>query len=58
MAEGEKVGKSAGHMVDLLDHPLIFAISLVFVIVPIMALMNWGFTAAGLPGPAGLFKHP
>lgn len=56
--EGEKVGGKVGKYVDLADHPLIFAISLAFVIVPIMALLNWGFTELGWPGPASLFKHP
>lgn len=44
--------------IDAADHPLILGISLVFVIVPIMALLNWGFTELGWPGPASLFKHP
>lgn len=45
-------------LVETLDHPLIFAISLVMVIVPVMALMNWGFTELGWSGPASLFKNP
>lgn len=49
---------SGAKIVEAVDHPLVFAIALTFVIVPIMALLQWGFSAAGLPGPAGLFKHP
>lgn len=43
---------------DILDHPLVLTIALVFVIVPTMAIMNWGFTKLGWPGPASLFKNP
>lgn len=44
--------------IDTLDHPLVLTIALVFVIVPTMALINWGFTELGWPGPASLFKNP
>lgn len=44
--------------IDAADHPLVLTISLVFVIVPVMALLNWGFTELGWNGPASLFKHP
>lgn len=43
---------------ETIDHPFVFAIALTFVIVPMMALMNWGFTELGWPGPAALFKNP
>lgn len=56
--EAEKAGKATGKWIDLADHPLIFAIALAMVIVPIMALLNWGFTELNMPGPASLFKHP
>lgn len=49
---------SAKKWIDAADHPLVLGISLVFVIVPIMALLNWGFTELNWPGPASLFKHP
>lgn len=58
MAEGEKVGAKAGRFVDLADHPLMFAMSITFIVIAMSALLNWGFTALGWPGPAGLFKHP
>lgn len=43
---------------EVADHPLVLTIALVFVIVPTMALLNWGFTEIGWPGPAALFKNP
>jgi hypothetical protein len=58
MAEGEKVGKASGKYVDLADHWLVFGISITFVVIAISALLNWGFTELGWPGPAALFKHP
>ncbi|MGH8397481.1 MAG: hypothetical protein ACRETA_04460 [Gammaproteobacteria bacterium] len=58
MAEGEKVGGKIGHYIDLADHPLVFAVAMCFVIFPIAALLNWGFTELGWPGPASLFKNP
>lgn len=45
-------------IVEAADHPLVFILALVFVLVPTMALMNWGFAELGWPGPASLFKHP
>lgn len=44
--------------IEIADHPLIFATAIVFVVVPMMALLNWGFTELGWPGPAALFKNP
>jgi len=58
MAEGEKVGGKMGHYVDLADHPLVFAMSITFMVIAMSALLNYGFTELGWPGPAGLFKHP
>lgn len=56
--EGKAVGGKVSKAVELADHPLVLTISLVFVIVPAMALLNWGFTQLGWPGPASLFKNP
>lgn len=60
MAEGEaeRVGGRLGKYLDLADHPLVFAIAMLFMLVPLMALFNALFAWLGWTGPAGLFKHP
>ena len=39
-----------------LDHPLVFAVAITFVVIAMTYLLGWAFTAAGLPGPAQLVK--
>lgn len=60
MAEGD--GKTPtqflGGIVDTFDHPLIFAIAITFLVVPIMALLTCLFKFLGWPGPASLFQTP
>lgn len=56
--EGEKVGGKVGHYLDLADHPLLFAIAITMMVVPMMALLSFGFASLGWTGPAALFKHP
>lgn len=40
-----------------LDHPLMFLFFLVLAITGVQAVLAWGFTEAGLPGPANLVRH-
>jgi hypothetical protein len=39
-----------------LDQPIVFAISIIFVVVGGIALFSWGFKSLGWTGPLGLFK--
>ena len=39
-----------------LDHPLIFAVAVTFVVVAMTYILGWAFTTAGLQGPAQLMK--
>lgn len=43
-------------MRDALDHPVFFVIVMTVAVVSLAAIFSWGFKAAGLPGPAHLFK--
>lgn len=38
------------------DQPLIFALSITFVVVGMMAILGWFFSSAGWTGPLGLIK--
>jgi hypothetical protein len=39
-----------------LDHPGVFALSITFTVIGMMALLSWLFTSLGWPGPVGLLK--
>lgn len=60
MAEGE--GKSpagaVNRFIELIDHPLVFALAITLMVVPIMALLTVGFKALGWAGPASLVQTP
>lgn len=56
--EGESVGKGVGHVIDLADHPLLFAFSITLMVIPMMALMTVLFAYLGMPGPQALTQHP
>lgn len=43
---------------DTIDHPLVFALAITFMVVPIMALMTVLFKYLNMPGPASLFQTP
>lgn len=45
MAKGEKY-----------DHPIVFALSITFVVVGMMAVMSWAFASLKWTGPLGLLK--
>jgi hypothetical protein len=47
-----------GEFKDALDHPVSFVVLMTIAVVCMSALFSWGFKAAHLPGPAGLFQHP
>lgn len=49
---------SRDEVIDALDHPIIFSLVITIVVVAWMAILTWGFKAAGWPGPAALFQHP
>lgn len=41
---------------EKLDHPLVFAFSITFVVLGMMAVMSWAFSSLGWTGPLGLVK--
>lgn len=43
---------------DSLDHPVFFVLVITVAVVCMASLISWGFKAANMPGPAGLFQHP
>lgn len=45
MARGEKY-----------DHPIVFAFSITFVVIGLMAILSWGFASLKWTGPLGLLK--
>lgn len=38
------------------DQPLVFAFSITFVVIGMMAILSWAFSALGWGGPLGLIK--
>jgi hypothetical protein len=38
------------------DHPIVFALSITFVVVGMMAVLSWFFKSTGMTGPLGLVK--
>lgn len=59
MAEGERSPTGAvSRFIELIDHPLVFALAITLMVVPIMALLTVAFKALGWPGPASLVQTP
>lgn len=61
MAEGEGGTTPTGavkRFIDIIDHPLVFGIAIVFLVIPIMALLTTLFKFLGWPGPASLVQTP
>ncbi len=56
MAEGEGAARSAGRLIEIADHPLLYALAITFLVISMSALMYWGFVQLGWTGPASLFK--
>lgn len=58
--DGEKssAGGKVGRLVELLDHPLLFALAITMMVVPMMALLTALFKYLGWAGPAALVQHP
>lgn len=52
--KGEKMAEK--FKLTNLDQPLIFAISITFVVIGMMALLGWIFASVGWTGPLGLVK--
>ena len=58
MPEGEGGGGKLNRFIEIIDHPIIFALAITFVVVPMMALLTCLFKFLGMPGPASLFQTP
>ena len=56
--EGERVSGKMGRIVELMDHPLLFALAITLMVVPMMALLTALFKWLGWAGPAALVQHP
>lgn len=56
--EGERVTSKASHLLELADHPLLFALAMTMMVVPMMALLTALFKWLGWSGPAALVQHP
>lgn len=57
-SEGASVSGKASRLVELVDHPLLFALSITLMVVPMMALLTALFKWLGWAGPAALVQHP
>ena len=62
MPEGEGPVEGSVSAVDrfieLIDHPLVFALAITMMVVPMMALLTALFKYLGWSGPASLVQHP
>lgn len=58
MGAGEKTGGKVGHVLDLADHPLMFAFAITLMVVPMMALLTSLFAYLGWAGPQALMQTP
>ncbi len=61
MAEGTTPTGAVSRFVEMIDHPLVFAVfalAVTFMVVPMMALMTALFKFLGWPGPASLVQTP
>lgn len=56
--EGEKASGKMSRIVELIDHPLLFALAMTLMVVPMMALLTALFKYLGWAGPAALVQHP
>ena len=56
MAEGEGVERAGGRIVNILDHPLLYALAITFLVISLSAFLYWGFLKLGWSGPASLFR--
>lgn len=52
------LGERTKNFVEVIDHPLLFAVAIVFLVVPIMALLTVLFKTLGWSGPAALMQTP
>ena len=58
MAEGEaeSAERAGGRIVNILDHPLLYALAITFLVISLSAFLYWGFLKLGWTGPASLFR--
>jgi hypothetical protein len=48
---------ASGELRDALDHPVFFVIVLTIAVSCMAVVASWGLKAAGLPGPANVFRN-
>lgn len=53
---GEEAGRTADRVVDLADHPLVYALAITLMVIAMMALLYYLFVRLGLDGPASLIR--
>lgn len=58
LTEKETPTGAVRRFVELIDHPLVFAIAITLIVVPTMALLTALFKFLGWPGPAALVQTP
>lgn len=60
MAEGGGTppARAVERFIELIDHPLVFAIAITLMVVPMMALLTALFKYLGWSGPASLMQTP
>lgn len=59
MADGEGaegVERAASRAVNIMDHPLLYAVAITFMVIALSAFFYWGFVKLGWSGPASLFR--
>jgi hypothetical protein len=49
---------TVNNAIEVLDHPLVFALAITLMVVPIMALLTALFKYLGWSGPASLVQTP
>lgn len=52
------VGGRVNDFIELIDHPLVFALAVTLMVVPMMALLTALFTYLQMPGPRSLVQTP
>lgn len=51
-------GERINDFIELIDHPLVFALAVTLMVVPMMALLTGLFTYLNMPGPRSLVQTP
>jgi hypothetical protein len=50
--------ESVNRAIEIVDHPLVFALAITLMVVPIMAMLTVFFKYLGWSGPASLVQTP